>query len=440
MLRDLPRIRRGLLEYLRVLSEQHGETVLLPLLSPTYLLNNPEHIKHILVTNPRNYHKTAALTVGRDLFGQGLVSSEAPLHTRQRRLMQPMFHRHTIAGFAGLMTDAAVAQTAAWRDGATVNLSDELMRLALTITGRALFSTDLSGRAAELGPVFTEAQRLVTRRLQVPFFPLWLPTPTNRQYRSVVRRIDKIIAELIAARRNQPEAVRPDDLLTMLLAARFEDGSPMTDRQLRDEVVTLMAAGHETVANQMTWTWYLLSQHPGVEEKLTAELRTILGGRVPTLADVPALRYTEMTLAESLRLYPPVWTLARKVVKDDTLPGGLVLRAGSEVLMSQFIFHRNATYFPNPDGFDPERFNPEKKADWPAFAYFPFGSGPRFCIGDAFAKLEAVLVLATIGQRFQLRLAPDQKIALEPLITLRPRYGMRMTVQVRSSEPARRAA
>ncbi len=427
-----PRLRRELVEYLRDLADRHGEVVLLPLRLPTYMLTNPEDIKHILVTNPKNYHKTGGLTVGRELFGNGLVSSEPPVHTKQRKLMQPMFHRNSIANFAELMTRAIIDQMAGWKDRGTVDLASEMMQLTLTVVGRALFSIDLCRDSFELGRAFTIAQRLITRRQQRVPIPVWVPTPTNLRYRKVMRQIDEAMGKLIAERKAQPEAERPQDLLTMLLAARFEDGSPMPDQQLRDEVVTLMMAGHETVANNLLWTWYLLYQNPSVEAKLVAEWQTVLGGRTPTLADLPSLRYTDMVLAESMRLYPPAWTLARRVLKDDKLPSGLVLPAGAETIMVQYICHRNPKYFPDPDRFDPERFNPEAKTDRPAYSYFAFGGGPRYCIGESFARLEATLVLVTMGQKFQMQLAPDQKIGLEPLITLRPRFGLRMILNERA--------
>jgi len=434
LLRALPRLRVQLVETLRDYSEQYGEAYLLPLRLPTYVLSNPDDIKHILVANPRNYHKTGGLTVGKELFGNGLVSSEAPLHTRQRRLMQPMFHRSSIANFAKLMTDSTLEHVADWKEGDTVDLPSEMMRLTLTIVGRALFSADLFRDSAELGNAFTVAQRLITRRQQRVPIPVWLPTPANRQYKRVMAQIDASISKLIADRRRVPESERPNDLLTMLLAARFEDGSEMEPAQIRDEATTLMMAGHETVANNLNWTWYLLHLNRDADARLAEEWRDLLGGRPPGLAELPQMQYTEMVLAESMRLYPPAWTLARRVIEQDSLPSGLVLPAGSEVILTQYIFHRNGKYFPEPDRFMPERFHPEAKAERPAYAYFPFGGGPRYCIGESFARMESAMVLAIIGQRFRLEVEPGQKIGLEPLITLRPRYGLRMRLVARGGE------
>jgi cytochrome P450 len=431
LLRALPRIRRELVEYLRELSDQYGESYFLPLRYPTYVLTNPHDIKHILVTNPRNYHKTGGLTFGREIFGDGLVSSEPPLHTRQRRLMQPMFHGSSIATFGEIMTRAALEQVANWRDGDSVELANDIMQITLTVVGRALFSIDLCREASELGNAFTLAQRLLTRRQQRVPIPLWVPTPANRQYLGAISHINDSIANMIAARRRLPESEWPRDLLTMLLSARFEDGSMMPEAQLRDECVTLVMAGHETVTNTLLWTWYLISQHPDVEAKLVGEWGAVFGDHTPTVADYPALRYTNMVLSESMRLYPPAWTLARKVLKDDPLPSGLTLPAGCEAILVQYICHRNGKYFPEPDKFNPNRFDPETKPYCPQYAYFPFGGGPRYCIGESFAKLEAALVLATIGRRFELRLSPGHRIGLEPLISLRPRYGMRMIIKER---------
>jgi cytochrome P450 len=345
--------------------------------------------------------------------------------------MQPMFHGSSIATFGEIMTRAALEQVAKWRDGDTIELANDVMQITLTVVGRALFSIDLCREASELGNAFTLAQRLLTRRQQRVPIPLWVPTPANRQYLGTISHINDSIAKMIGARRQLPESEWPRDLLTMLLSARFEDGSSMPEAQLRDECVTLVMAGHETVTNTLLWTWYLISQHPDVETKLVAEWESVFGDRTPTVADYPALRYTNMVLSESMRLYPPAWTLARKVLNDDPLPSGLTLPKSSEAILVQYICHRNGKYFPEPDKFDPNRFDPEIKPDWPQYAYFPFGGGPRYCIGESFAKLEAALVLATIGRSFSLQLAPGHRIGLEPLISLRPRYGMRMIIRNR---------
>ena len=432
LLRDLPRIRRNMLDYLVELAAQHGDTVLLPLRHPTYLLRDPADIKHVLVTNGINYHKAGGLRVGKHLLGEGLISSEEPLHGRQRRLLQPMFHKQVIAGFADLMTRSTGQHIGGWKAGAVIDLALEMMDLTISIGSQALFGFDLHREGRELGLAFAEAQRLITvrqRRLQLP---LWVPTLLNIRYRRVLAQIDSATARIIASRRAVPEADRPGDLLTMMLAVRYEDGAPMPDKQLRDEMITLILAGHETVANTLNWTWYLLSQHPDVEAELVAEWKAVLGGRSPVLSDLPNLRFTEMVLAEAMRLYPPAWTLARQAVAADTLPGGLKLRAKDEVLLMQYVSHRNPEFFPDPLKFDPRRFAPENRDKIPSFAYYPFGGGSRYCLGEAFARLEAAIVLATIGQRFQMKLLPGHPVALEPLITLRLKFGLKMELAARS--------
>jgi len=430
MLRAFPAIRRSVPDYLLELNRRHGDSVLLPLRYRTFLIVAPEDIRHVLVINPLNYHKAGGLTFARDLLGRGLVSSEPPLHTRQRRLMAPSFHRRAIAGFADLMRDATAAHVASWQHGLVVDLSLEMMTLALGIAGRALFGVDLQGAAAaDFGLAFTRVQKLLIRRQRQVPLPLWLPIPSHMEYRRDIARINAFIGTLVSARRRLPE--QPADLLGLLLSARDENGAPMADDQLRDEVTTLLLAGHETVANHLNWTFYELSRHPHIEARLLQEWARVIGDRPATLEDLSSLPLTETVLMESLRLYPPAWTLARHVVRDDRLPSGLTLRAGDEVLMSQYVSHRNAKYFPEPERFDPDRWTPEFRRQAPVTAYFPFGVGPRYCIGDAFARMEAALILVTIGRQFALRPIAGQRIEKEALIVMRPRYGMQMMLAER---------
>ncbi len=428
ILRDLPTIRRGLVEYLCRLVSDYGETVHLPLLSPTYLVTNPEDIRHILVVNPRNFHKAGGLVISKEVFGAGLVTSEAPLHSRQRRVMQPMFHRSSIARLASQMATTVSSRVSSWRTGQVVDLSLEMMDLTLVIASAALFSVDTETTARDLGAAFTTAQRLITRRQRKVPLPLWLPTPTNRRYKEAVARIDRLISGIIESRRKRSH--QPQDLLTMLLEARFENDAAMSDQQLRDEISTMLFAGHETVSNHLTWTWYLLSRNPDIEARLVREWSSVLAGSPPALEQVSALTYTEMVLAESLRLLPPVWTLHRRAVERDQLPSGLSLHPGDELLISQYVSHRNSLYFADPETFRPERWTSDFKQSLPAGVYFPFSLGPRSCIGDNFARLEAVVLLTTIGQRFKVSLV-EKDASKEALLTLRPRGGMRVTLQRR---------
>jgi cytochrome P450 len=429
LIRDYPKVRRDLTRYLVELYRKHGETVLLPLIYPTYMVSNPADIKHILVSNPTNYHKTGGLRIGKELFGEGLVTSEVPLHPRQRRLMQPMFHRQSIANFADIMSRTTEEWIRNWQDGATISIGMELMQVTLSIVGKALFSIDLVAEAQEIGNAFITAQVEITRIQRGLPLPKFVRTPSHRRYDQARKTIDGFIHDLINNRRK--ESNPPNDLLSLLLASRYEDGSPMSEQQIRDEAVTILMAGHETVTNGLSWTFYLLSQHPEIQERVYREVKEALAGRLPTMADLPSLKYTEMVMAEAFRVYPPAWILARRVLKEDTLPSGLTLPAQSEVIMVQFVCHRNEKYFPDPERFNPERFNPEVKKEWPQFTYFPFGAGPRFCIGESFAKMEAILLIATILQRFSLELVPGQDIVPEPLITLRPRNGILLKLKQR---------
>jgi cytochrome P450 len=433
ILRDIPRIRRSLVDYLLDLSRRYGETVYLPLRYPTYLICNPDDIRHVLATNPRNYHKSGGLTVGKELLGEGLVSGEAPMHTCHRKMMQPMFHRQSIAGFIALMHGAARERARSWRAGATIDLSTEMMELTMSVVSQALFSVDVRMSARELGLVYLSVQRLITRRQREVPIPLWVPTPANLRYRAGIAHINRAIAGMIAARRALAE--QPPDLLGMLLAARYDDASPMSDRQIRDEIATLLMAGHETVANHLIWTWYLIALHPEIEARLLAEWEAAPAGEAPSPEQLKGLRYTAMVLAESLRLYPPAWTLARHTVAGDRLPSGLVLRPGTDVIISQYVCHRNPAWFPDPERFDPERWTPEFEKAVPASVYFPFGAGPRYCIGEQFARTESLLILTAIGRQFQLRLAPGQTVRKQALITLRPRRGLKMELISRNPLP-----
>ncbi|MDB6123052.1 MAG: Cytochrome [Pedosphaera sp.] len=429
LLRDYPKIRRDLTRYLAALAQQHGETVLLPIIYPTYMVSNPADIKHILISNPQNYHKTGGLKVGKELFGEGLVTSEIPLHPKQRRIMQPMFHRQSIANFGTIMTRTTSDWIRNWQDGSTINFGMELMQITLSIVGQALFSVDLLKDAKEIGNAFLSSQVEITKIQRGLPLPKLLRTSNHRRYQKALKAINEFVLELIKSRRNEPNP--PDDLLSLLLASRYEDGSPMSNQQIRDEAVTALMAGHETVTNGLTWTFYLLAQHPDIQARVIKEVDEVLSGRLPTMADLPNLRYIEMVFAESLRIFPPAWILARRVLKEDSLPSGLTLPANSEVIMVQFVCHRNPKYFPEPERFNPDRFDPAVKKEWPQFAYFPFGAGPRFCIGESFARMEAALLIATFLQQFTFDLVPGQDIVPEPLITMRPRHGIMMRIKKR---------
>jgi cytochrome P450 len=395
---------------------------------------HPDDIEYILRRNNTNYHKGIAHQRFKSLLGEGLLTSEGKFWLKQRRLAQPAFHRQRIAGFATTMTNAAASMLEHWQsyaaNGQAFDISAEMTRLTLQIVGQTLFRTDISGDEAKVvrDALYVALDYLSYRVAHFTLEPMeYIPTRRNRQYWRARRILDKVVYDIIAERRQSEEDT--GDLLSMLLLARDEEtGEGMSDKQLHDEVMTLVLAGHETTANTLTWTWYLLAQHADVERKLHDELASVLGGRVPVVEDLQRLPYTKMVIEESLRLYPPAWGMSRHAVADDEIRGYRV-PAGSEVAVVQYVTHRHPEFWDNPEAFDPDRFTPERSAGRPNFAYFPFGGGPRLCIGNTFALMEAQLILAMIAQTYRLRLVPDQTIEPEPIITLRPRRGISMTLE-----------
>lgn len=429
--------RRGPLPFFQNLAERYGDISYFRL-GPqrAFFFNHPDYIKDILVTNHQNFMKGLALQRAKRLLGEGLLTSEGEFHRRQRRLAQPAFHRNRIASYADVMTAYAAQTSQGWRDGETLDISEEMMRLTLGIVGKTLFDADVASDAQEVGEAMAVAMDLFNT-LTLPFFNLLqkLPLPQFRRFDNARIRLDAIIFRLIEERRRSGRD--HGDLLSMLLLAQDTegDGGQMTDAHLRDELMTIFLAGHETTANAMTWTWYLLSQNPEVESKLHEEIDEVLGGRLPVFDDVARLKYTEMVLAESMRLYPPAWALGRMALNDFEI-GGYVVPKNSLVLMSQYVMHRDPRYFTDPSRFDPERWTPEAREARPQFSYFPFGGGPRRCIGEGFAWMEGILLLATMAQDWQMRLAPNHPVELKPVITLRPKHGMRMTVVRRQGQTA----
>ena len=427
------RMGRDPLAFLTDLAQRYGDIARVPLGAETlYLFNHPDLIREVLVTQHRNFHKGRGLERARMLLGTGLLTSEDEFHLRQRRLAQPAFHRQRVAAYGATMAAYAAVRRDRWRAGAVIDAHREMMALTLAIVGKTLFDADVEHEAAEIGEALATTFEAFQFGFFLPFGELLerLPLPATLRFKKARARLDTTIYRLIEERRRS--GADHGDLLSMLLLAQDTegDGGGMTDLQLRDEAMTLFLAGHETTANALTWTWYLLSQHPAVEARLHAEIDAALGGRLPTADDLTALPYTRMVLAESMRLYPPAWILGRRAVAPFEA-GGYEIPARSIVLMSQFVTHRDARWFPDPERFDPERFTPDRQAQRPKFAYFPFGGGPRVCIGEQFAWMEGVLLLVTIAQRWRLSLVPGHPVALQPIITLRPKLGMRMAVTPR---------
>ena len=421
--------RRNALDFLQRAAHEYGDIVYFRMgPQEVFFLNHPDYVRDVLVTHHQNFIKGRALQRAKRLLGLGLLTSEGEFHRRQRRLAQPAFHRQRVASYASVMTDYGARTRERWQDGETLDISHEMMRLTLAIVGKTLFDADVEEEAQEIGQALTDVMNLFDVLL-LPFSEYLdkLPLPQTRRFHKARERLDATIYRMIEERRRS----RQDrgDLLSMLLIAQDEEGNTgrMTDEQVRDEALTIFLAGHETTSNALTWTWYLLSQHADVEAKLHEEIDAVLGSRLPTTDDVPRLRYTEMVLAESMRLYPPAWALGRLAINDYEV-GGYRLPARSLILLSQYVAHRDPRYFPDPTRFDPERWTPEARESRPQYSYFPFGGGPRRCIGEGFAWMEGILLIATLAQHWRLRLVPDHPVKLNPVITLRPKHGMRMSV------------
>lgn len=404
---------------------------------PIYMLFRPEHVEHVLQKNPSNYLKDGYEHL-EPMVGHGLLSSEGELWRRQRRLIQPAFHKRRLDGMARTMTDATEAMLDRWRErmrgpgGEVLDANREMSRLTLEIVGRTLFGSALDGEASRgedaLSLVFRLGFDRAGRFVQVPF---GVPTPKNLRYRRAIRDMDGIVSSLLEARRSTGPKGEDDpaggDLLDMLLAAH-ETGDGITGKQLRDEILTIMGAGYETTARTLCWTFYLLDGHPEAARKLREELESVLGGRAPTFEDMPNLPYTRMVAQESMRLFPPVWGLSRRLKEADEV-GGTRIPKGNRVIISAYVTHRHPDLWPDPERFDPERFRTatlmdRPPRDMPRYAYFPFSGGPRQCVGVNFAAMEATLVLATIAQSFELSVVPGHHVEPEPSFTLRPGNGL----------------
>lgn len=391
-------------------------------------INHPDLIEEVLVGHPRRYFKGRVLRANRHVFGEGLLTSEGDFWLRQRRLVQPAFHRARIAAYAGTMVEYAQRIMESWRTGEERDVHQEMMRLTLQIVAKTLFNADVARDAQEVGKSLELLLELGADFRRTLFVPHWVPTPTNLRIKREIAFIENILYRIIDERRASGHDA--GDLLSMLLNVQDEDGSRMTDKQLRDETITLFLAGHETTAASLSWTWWLLAQNPRVEAKLHAELDEVLGGRAPSMDDLGRLPYTANVITESMRLYPPAWGLARIVVEDHEL-GGYPLRKGMGVAMAQWVVHRDTRWYDTPEQFRPERWEGDFAKRIPRFAYFPFGGGPRQCIGNSFALMEATLILATIAQKFRLSLVPDHPVVPLASITLRPRFGVRVVLEAR---------
>ncbi len=440
---SLAEMRRDPIATLLSAREGYGDVVKLRVgIWQSYLLSHPDDIKHVLQDNQQNYLKGFMFEYLKPVLGLGLLTNSGESWRRQRRLAQPAFHRQRLDNLTGAMTSSIEKLRARWRRAdldKPIDIVAEMTRLALDIVGRALFGVGFDAGSAEVSQAVKICQEHINWQIMHIFtMPDRYPTPRNMRFRRAIRLLNDAVYAIIDQRRNALElptaGIAPSttgDLLTMLLEARDEDtGEGMTDLQLRDEVMTIFLAGHETTANALAWAWHLLSLNPEVEERLKAEVDTVLSGRLPCLADLPRLTYTRMVFDEALRLRPPVWTVGRFPLTADEA-GGYRIPAQTTVVLSPYVTHRHPEFWEEPERFDPDRFSPELVAKRPRYAYFPFGGGPRMCIGSEFATMEGVLTLAAIASEFRLSAPPGHVVEMEPLVTLRPRGGLPMRVERR---------
>jgi len=395
-------------------------------------LTKPDYIKHVLATNNKSYHKGIEYEQLKLTLGEGLLTSEGSFWLRQRRLSQPSFHRKKIALFVDTMVNSTQELLNDWatRDQEKLDVLPEMMKVTLDVIGKTMFSSQVKSQAEvvenALGVLVEDAFRRIQAMLRVP---LWIPTPNNRQTRKAITNLDKVIFALIDQRRATGES--QDDLLSMLMEAEDADtGERMSDMQLRDEAMTIFIAGHETTANVLTWALYLMAKNPAVQEKLVAEVDAVLQGKPPTMEHTTQLDYTRMVLEETMRLYPPAWAIGRKAIEDDTI-GGYKINKGDNILICPLATHRSEQFWDQPLAFRPERFSKAAAKERHRFEYFPFGGGPRLCIGNNFAMLEMQIILTMLVQRYRFRHCEGHRVEMAPLVTLRPKYGMEMQLERR---------
>jgi cytochrome P450 len=423
---------RDPLQFFSNLAARYGDLVHLHLSREhLYLVGDPKHVRDIFVTHSKSFMKGRGLEGAKRLLGEGLLTSEGQTHLRQRRLIQPAFHRDRLVSYASTMTDYAAQLRGSWRHGETLDVAQQMMRLTLGIVGKTLFGTDVEAQAPEVGRALTAVMQTFWMTM-LPFFDRLeqLPIPALARGRRARAELDRIIYGMIAERRRRPED--RGDLLSMLLMAQDVEGdnTGMTDRQVRDEAMTIFLAGHETTANALSWTWHLLGEHPDLEARLHEEVDRVLGSRLPAMDDIPKLPFVEQVVTESMRLYPPAWIIGRRALVPYEI-GGYLAPARSVFVISPYIIQRDARWYTDPLRFNPDRWTPEFKASLPPFAYMPFGGGPRRCIGDQFAWTELILVVSTIAQRWKLRLVPGHPVAPQAIVTLRLKHGLKMTVASR---------
>jgi cytochrome P450 len=430
-------LHRDPIAYMARLQERYGDLVhwrIGP--QDVVMVARSDLARDVLVTHHRSFKKGPGFERAQIVLGQGLLTSEGDFHLRHRRMIQPAFHRRSVAAYGEVMVTEAARLRDGWEAGGTVDVADEMTRVTLAIVSRALFGHSVEHEAGTIGEAITRVGGFFDY-LVIALLPLLLrlPLPAVRRFKRGCAELDAATLRVVASRRGGTGATDGDgDLLSILLAARDVEGDQagLTDAEVRDEVVTLITAGHETTANALNWLWYLLAQHPEAERRMHEEIDTVLRGRLPTADDMERLRYVEMVLLEAMRLYPPAWGIERRALRDQEI-GGCTIPAGAVVLMPTILMNRDERFFPAPLRFDPDRFAPEAAAGRPRHAFLLFGGGPRQCIGNAFALLEGVLIVSVLAQRWQLRLAPGQVVTPQATVTLRPKGGLPMTVERRRS-------
>ena len=427
----MPEFNRDTLSFIKRCRD-YGDVVRSRFLYVTaYFLYHPNDIEYVVSTNAKNFHKAMSLRSPffHRLVGNGLLTSEGEVWKRQRRLAQPAFHRQRISAYGDVMVNFTQRMISNWREGEIRDIHRDMMRLTLEIVVRTLFNADVSKDADTVGQVLSQIVKPFASQATVKWIlDNRLPTAAHRRYFRQAKTIDDIVYRIIAERRES--GLDQGDLLSMLLEAHDEDGSQMSDQQLRDEVMTLFLAGHETTALTLSWTWYLLAQNPLVEKRFHDELDEVLGGQPLTFADLPRLKFTEMIVREAMRLYPPAYGLGREAIEECEI-GGFRVPRKTQVFMFQWATQRDPRFFTEPDAFQPDRWTEEFTNSLPKYAYFPFGGGPRFCIGNTFALMEIMLVLGTIGQQLSLPLVPDHPVSILPAMSLRPKDGIKVTVTQR---------
>lgn len=424
-------------EFLVRLAAEYGKITRFKLFNRSmHLISDPDLIREVLVTKSKFFRKSDRdVKLLSPTLGMGLVTTNGEQHKRQRKLTQPAFHARRISNYAETMTDYTQRLIADWRTDQQIDMSEQMMELTMFIVCKTLFDTDwdsMETMAKRVGTAIETLQSVTDENLSMPFLlPEWLPTRNNRRMKASSNVLTETINHIVAERRAKStdgSIEDTGDLLSMLLLSEYDDGTVMDDKEIRDQLVTLFSAGHETTSNALSWTWYLLSQHPEALAKLHHELDTVLTGRTPTMADLADLPYTEMVVKESMRIYPPAWLLNVRQANEEVTIGDYTLPKDATIMVSPYVMHHHPTYFPEPMRFEPERFLPEYEEMMPKFAYFPFGGGPRICIGNAFAMMEAQLIVATMAQKFRFELEPGQQVQPNAQITMSPLNGLKMRI------------